>query len=134
MRGLKYSLLRISQICGKGNKIMFLSNKCIVTYLSTKRVILIARRRKNMYVAELQTTHWDNLTCLSTQAKNDDIRHMNLGHVISSLLNKLVFRDLVPGLPKFKFSDSKVSDAYVKAKKTRSLFTFKKHVINSRVL
>ncbi|KAH0751737.1 hypothetical protein KY285_004885 [Solanum tuberosum] len=132
--GLKGSLLSISHICDKGNEVKFMSDKCIVTSLFTKKVILMARKRKNMYVADLKTGHEDDLTCLSAQNENDDLWHMKLGHVSSSLLNKLVSRDLVRGLPKLKFSEDKVCDACVKGKQIRSSFKPKKQVSSSRAL
>ncbi|KAH0771660.1 hypothetical protein KY290_015641 [Solanum tuberosum] len=126
--GLKYSLLSVSLICDKGNEVRFLLEKCIVTNLPTKEVILTARRCKNMYMADLDTAQGDNLTCLSAQSENANLWHRMLGHVSSFLLNKLVSRDLVRGLPKLKFSDDKVCDACVKGKQTRSSFNIKKQV------
>ncbi|XP_049360750.1 uncharacterized protein LOC125825454 [Solanum verrucosum] len=105
--GLKYNLLSVSQICDKGSEVKFSSDKCIVTSLTNKKLILMARRRKNMYVVDLETPHGDDLTYLSAQSENDVLWHRRLGHVSSSLLNKLVSRDLVRGLPKLKFSDVK---------------------------
>lgn len=55
-----------------------------------------------------------------------DLWHKILGHVSFSLLNKLVSKDLVRGLPQLKFAYSKVCDAYVKVKQTRSSFKPKK--------
>ena len=52
----------------------------------------------------------------------------------SSLLNKLVSRDLVLGLPKLKFSESKVCEACVKGKKITSSFKSRKQVRSSRTL
>ena len=63
--GLKYSLLSVSQICDKGNEVNFTSEKCIVVNLTTKKVILTAHTSKNMYVANLETSHGDDLACLS---------------------------------------------------------------------
>ena len=93
--GLKYSLLSVSQICDKGNEVKFTSEKCTVVSLTTKKVILTAFRSKNMFVANLETSHGDDLTCLSAQNENADLWHCRLGHVISSLLNKLISKDLV---------------------------------------
>ncbi|XP_049381315.1 uncharacterized protein LOC125845854 [Solanum stenotomum] len=133
--GLKYSLLSVSQICDKGNEVKFLLEKCIVTSLSTKEVILTVRRRqKNMYVADLDTAQGDDLTCLSAQSENAILWHRRLGNVSSFLLNKLVSGDLVCGLPKLKFSDNKVCDACVKGKQTRSSFKPKKQMSSSRAL
>ncbi|KAH0665359.1 hypothetical protein KY285_026565 [Solanum tuberosum] len=85
-----------------GNEVRFLSEKCIVSNLSTKEVILTTKRRKNIYVADLDTAQGDDLTCPSAQSENTNLWHRRLGHVSSSLLNKLVSRDLVRGLPKLK--------------------------------
>ncbi|XP_070018311.1 uncharacterized protein [Nicotiana sylvestris] len=44
VNGLKYSLLSVSQICDKGNKVEFLSNICTVTNLVTSEVVKIESR------------------------------------------------------------------------------------------
>ena len=90
VNGLKYSLLSVSQICDKGNEVKFLSEKCTVTNLATNEVILIAKRFKNMYVADLDSAQGDNLTCLKAMDDGADLWHRRLGHVSSSLLNKLI--------------------------------------------
>ena len=130
--GLKYRLLSVSQICDKGNEVKFTSEKCTVVSLTTKRVILTAHKSKNMYVANLETSHGDDLTCLSAQNENADLWHRRLGHVSSSLLNKLISKDLVRGLPKLKFAENKICEACVKGKQIRSSFKPKKQVTSSR--
>ena len=105
--GLKYSLLSVSQICDKGNEVMFTSEKCTVVNLTTKKLILTAQRCKNMYVANLETSHGDDLTFLSAQNENADMWNWKLGLVSSSLLNKLISKDLVRGLPNLKFVKTK---------------------------
>ncbi|XP_069154328.1 sporulation-specific protein 15-like [Solanum lycopersicum] len=132
--GLKYSLLSVSQICDKGNEVKFTSEKCTVVSLTTKKVILTAQRSKNMYVANLETSHGDDLTCLSSQNENADLWHRRLGHVSSSLLNKLISKDLVRGLPKLEFAENKICEACVKGKQIRSSFKPKKQVNSSRTL
>ena len=92
------------------------------------------QKEEKMFLAELETTHGDDLTCLTAQIENVDLWHRRLGHVSSCLLNKLVSRDMVHGLPKQMFSDNKVCDACIKGKQTRSLFKSKKQVSSSRVL
>ena len=82
--GLKYSLLSVSQICDKGNEVKFTSKKCTMVSLTTKKVILTAFRSKNMYVANLEMSHGDDLTCLSARNENGDLWHHRLGHVSSS--------------------------------------------------
>ncbi|XP_027772674.1 uncharacterized protein LOC114077194 [Solanum pennellii] len=78
-----YSLLSVSQICDKGNEVKFTSEKCTMVSLTTKKVILTAFRSKNMYVANLETSHGDDLTCLSAQNENAYLWHRRLGHLVS---------------------------------------------------
>ena len=74
------------------------------------------------------------MTCLS--ALNDDVMlwHKKLGHASLSLLNKLVSKDLVVGLPSIKYNDDKVYDACAKRKQSRISFKPKKYVSTSRPL
>ncbi|XP_015075493.1 uncharacterized protein LOC107019547 [Solanum pennellii] len=128
-------LLSVSQISDKGNEVKFTSEKCTVANLTTKKVILIAFRSKNMYVANLETSNGDDLTCLSAQNENVDLWPRRLGHVSSSLLmNKLISKDMVLGLPKLKFCENKIYEACVKEKQISSSFKSKKQVTSSRVL
>ena len=99
--------MSVSQICDKGNEVKFTSEECTVVNITTKKVILTAQRCKNMYVANLETSRGDDLTCLSAQSENADLWHRRLGHVRSSLLNKLISKDLVRGLPNLKFVKTK---------------------------
>ena len=124
----------MSQICDKGNEVMFTSEKCTVVNLTTKKLILTAQRCKNMYVANLETSHGDDLTFLSAQNENADMWNWKLGLVSSSLLNKLVSKDLVLGLPKLQFCESKICEACVKGKQIRTSFKSNKIVTSSRVL
>ena len=63
----------MSQICDKGNEVKFTFEKCTVVCLTTNKVILTAHRSKNMYVANLEISHGDDLTCLSGQNENADL-------------------------------------------------------------
>jgi len=68
------------------------------------------------------------LTCLS--ALNDDVIlwHKRLGHGILSLLNKLVYKDLVVRLPSIKYNDNKVCNACARGKQVRTSFKIKNYV------
>jgi len=61
--------------------------------------VLRGKQHKNVYKVCLSSLPQNKLTCLS--ALNDDIMlwHKRLGHANLSLLNKLVSKDLVVGLP-----------------------------------
>ncbi|XP_070043798.1 uncharacterized protein [Nicotiana tomentosiformis] len=65
VNGLKYSLLSVSQICDKRNKVDFLSKTCTVTNIVTGEVVLMAKKFKNIYVAGFESLNSGDLTCLS---------------------------------------------------------------------
>ena len=119
---LKHNLLCVSQLCDKNNLVVFSQTQCLVVNSDTGDVVLKGKRFKNVYKACISTLPQNNLTCLS--ALNDDIMlwHKRLGHASLSLLNKLVSKDLVVGLPSIKFNDDKVCEACAKGKQVRSSF------------
>ncbi|XP_070011240.1 uncharacterized protein [Nicotiana sylvestris] len=55
VNGLKYNLLSVSQIYGKGNKVEFVSKSYTVTNLVTVEVVQVAKRYKNIYVADFES-------------------------------------------------------------------------------
>jgi len=116
------------------NEVKFISEGCVVTNCAIKKIVMSAKRVKNVYVVDLDSTEEDNLSCLSAQTDDANLWHRRLGHVSTSLLNKLVIGDLVRGLPKLKFSNDKVCDACAKGKQTRFSFKAKKGVSTTRPL
>ena len=74
------------------------------------------------------------LTCLN--ALDDDVIlwHKRLGHASLSLLNRLVSKDLVVGIPSIKYNDDKVCDACARGKSVRASFKSKNCVSTSRPL
>ncbi|XP_075082561.1 uncharacterized protein LOC142166868 [Nicotiana tabacum] len=75
-----------------------------------------------------------DLNYLSAIDNDVELWHRRLGHASFTLLNKLVRKDLVRGLPKSSFKDHKVCDACIKGKQVRSSFKPKKEVSTSRSL
>jgi len=69
-------------------------------------------------------------------ALDDDaiLWHKRLGHASLSLLNELVSKDLVVGLPTIKYNDGKVCDAWAKGKQVKTSFKSKRCVSTSRPL
>ncbi|XP_070025290.1 uncharacterized protein [Nicotiana sylvestris] len=61
---LKYSLLSVSQIYDKGIKVEFLPKICTVTDLVTGEIVLVAKRYKNIYVADFESLQSGDLHCL----------------------------------------------------------------------
>ena len=96
--------------------------------------MLKGKRHKNVYKVCISTLLQNNLTCLS--AVNDDIMlcHKRLGHASLTLLNKLVSKGLVVGLPSIKFNDDNVCEACAKGKQVRLSFKSKRCVSTTRPL
>ncbi|XP_075087716.1 uncharacterized protein LOC142169713 [Nicotiana tabacum] len=98
-------------ICDKRNKMEFLSKICTVTNLMTGEVVLVAKRYKNIYVSNFESLQSGDLRCLRAIDDDAELWHKRLGNASFSLLNKLVQKDLVRGLPKSSFKEHKVCDA-----------------------
>jgi len=96
--------------------------------------VLRGKPHKNVYKVCISSLPQNNLTCLS--ALNDDVMlwHKRLGHASLSLLNKLVSKYLVVGLPTIKYNDGKVCDACVKGKQVKNSFKTKRCVSTTRPL
>ena len=123
--GLKHNLLSVSQLCDKDNLVVFTSNRCLVVNMDTRDIVLRGKRHKNVYKVFISSLPQNNLTCLS--ALNDDtmLWHKRLGHAGLSLLNKLVSKDLVVGLPTIKYNDGKVCVVVLKGNKSKILLNKK---------
>jgi len=114
--GLQHNLLSVSQLCDRGNHVEFFSDQCLITNVNSGSVVLRGKRHNNVYKVCAFSLSQNNLTCLS--ALDDDVMlwHKRLGRASLSLLNKLVSKDLVVGLPSIKYNDDKVYDACARGK------------------
>jgi len=123
--GLMHNLVSVSQLCDKDNLVVFTSNRCVVVNMDTGDIVLRGKRHKNVYKVCISSLPQNNLTCLS--ALNDDVMlwHKRLCHANLSLLNKLVSKDLVVGLPTVKYNVSKVRDGCAKGNKSKILLNQK---------
>lgn len=74
------------------------------------------------------------MKCLVAKNEESWFWHTNLGHVHFDLINKVMSKDLVVGLPKIKFLNDKLCDAGQKGKQTRVSFKPKNVVSTSRPL
>jgi len=132
--GLKHNLLNISQFCDNGFTITFNTQCCIIEHNDDKDVMFKGLRVNNVYVLDLDDVSSSGAKCLI--AKNEDswLWHRRLSHVHFDLLNKIVSKDLVVGLPKIKFEKDRLCDACQKGKQTRVSFKPKKVVSTSKPL
>jgi len=134
VEGLKHNLLSMSQLYDKNNLVVFSPTRCLVVNMNTGDVVLRGKRHKNVYNVCISSLPQNNLTCLS--ALNDDVMlwHKRLSHASLPLLNKLVPKDLVVGLPSIKYNDGKVCDVCAKGKQVRNSFKLKNYVSTTRPL
>ena len=97
----------------------------LITNVNSGSVVLRGKRHNNVYKACVLSLPQNHLTCLN--ALDDDVMlwHKRLGHASLSLLNRLVSKDLVVGLPSIKYNDHKVCDACASRKQVRSSFKSK---------
>ena len=65
VNGLQYYLLSISQICDRGNNVLFTEKECRVTNSVTGNLVLLGKRHKNVYKVKTGDSKEDNLKCLS---------------------------------------------------------------------
>ncbi|XP_070002371.1 uncharacterized mitochondrial protein AtMg00300-like [Nicotiana sylvestris] len=122
------NLLSVSQISDKGTKLEFLSKIYTINNLVIDEVVLVAKRYKNIYVADFESLQSGDLSCLKAVDDDAEMWHRRLGHASFTLLNKLVQKDLVRGLPKSKFVEHKVCDSCARGKYVKSSFKPKKDV------
>ncbi|XP_075080411.1 uncharacterized protein LOC142165921 [Nicotiana tabacum] len=87
-----------------GNKVEFLSKVCTFTNLVTGEVVLVAKRYKNIYVADFESLQAGDMRCLKSVDDDAEHWHRILGHASFSLLNKLIQKDLVRALPNSRFT------------------------------
>ncbi|XP_019262408.1 PREDICTED: uncharacterized protein LOC109240231 [Nicotiana attenuata] len=99
---LKYNLPSVSQICDKGNKVEFVSKICKVTNLVTREVVLVAKRYKNIYVADFETLKNGDLSYLSAVDDNAKLWHRKLGLASFALCKDETFQVFVAFVKKIQ--------------------------------
>jgi len=134
VEGLKHNLISISQLCDKGYKIIFTKECCIIENNDNKDDLFKGWRVNNVYVLDLNEISKDGAKCLVTMSEDSWLWHRRLAHVNFDLLNKIVSKDLVIGLPKIKFSKDHLCDACQMGKQTKISFKSKNFVSTTKPL
>lgn len=120
VEGLKHNLLSVSEMCDKGNDVLFTTFECKVTNSFSRRLILRGKRHKNIYKVDIIWLKKPLLKCLSAMGNEFTLWHKRLGHTSFSIINKLVSKELVLGLPEGKVSKDPICGAYAHGKYARS--------------
>ena len=134
VEGLKHSLLSISQLCDKGNRVIFDSDSCIIEDKNSKLVRMIGNRIGNIYMINLDEVSSHDACCLLSKEENSWLWHRRIAHIHMDHLNKLVTKELVNGLPKIKFEKDKLCDACQKGKMVKVSFKSKNIVSTNKPL
>jgi len=121
IEGLKQSLLSISQLCDRGCKITFEPKQCIIADSESTEIVLVGKRVSNVYMLNVSSII-PSMNCLLSQDDEFWLWHKRLAHIHMHHLNRIASKDLVIGLPKFKFERNKLCEACQKGKQTKSSF------------
>nr|GEU44485.1 putative ribonuclease H-like domain-containing protein [Tanacetum cinerariifolium] len=122
-------LVEIQRVmCDKKNSFHFTDTECLVLSFEFKlpdenQVLLRVPRENNMYNADLKNIGpFGDLTCLFAKAILDEsnLWHRRLGHINFKIMNKLVTRNLVRGLPSKVFENDHTCVACKKGKQHRA--------------
>ena len=99
--GLKHNLLSISQFCDKGYDVLFRKEKCLITNRKDEKLALKGVRNRNLFIADLESASTGEVNYLYGKASSEDswLWHKRLSHLNFKIMNSLVKRELVRGLP-----------------------------------
>src|SRR3954471_10493608 len=100
VEGLKPNLISISQLCDKGYSISFSKESCTIRNDDKKDDVFKGLRVNNVYMLDLNEVSLTEAKCLATMSEDSWLWYRRLAHVNFDLLNKIVSKDLVVGLPK----------------------------------
>ena len=111
--GLKHNLFRINQLCDKGLNGSFNSETCVVTNKEDNKVVITGYRKGNVYIVDFNSTSAYSITCLFSKASESEswLWHKKLSHLNFKIMNELIRKDLVRGIPQLKFSREGMCDS-----------------------
>jgi len=87
VEGLKHNLISISQLCGKGFKVMFGPNNCFI-YDAYSSIVLIGKIVNNIYLLDLHHASF-NIHYLLTKENDTWLWHRRLCHIHMQHFNRL---------------------------------------------
>ncbi|GKA88510.1 retrovirus-related pol polyprotein from transposon TNT 1-94 [Tanacetum coccineum] len=118
------------QLCDANFKVLFTKTQETI-FNQNNKVVLIALRRRDVYVIDMSSYNEESNACLFSKASNS----VNwLWHKRISNINKLTRQNLVVGLPSLTFSKDKTCSACKKWKHHRASFKTKRSFSISKCL
>ena len=134
VEGLKHNLLSVSQLCDKGNRVIFEPKECFVTYMKENKVIFKGERVNNVYTIDLSSLTNQGVECFVAFKDDSWMWHRKLSHASMELIGDLNKGDHVIGLPKMRFQKDKICGACQMGKQVKSSFKAKNKVTTTRPL
>ena len=101
VKGLKYNLLSISQLCDKNYKIVFEKDCCMIYDMDMSSLLFKGIRKKNIYTLSMNFPSHDH--CLLISSDDSLLWHRRCGHVNMKNMSRISRSDLVNGLPKLDY-------------------------------
>ncbi|GKC15397.1 retrovirus-related pol polyprotein from transposon TNT 1-94 [Tanacetum coccineum] len=135
VNGLKHNLISISQLCDANYKVKFTKTQGTI-YNQNDEVILIAPRKRDVYVIDMTSFNKESNACFFAKASPSVnwLWHKRLSHLNFKNINNLAKHNLVSGLPSLTFSKDKNYSACEKGKHHRASFKTKRSFsINKRM-
>ncbi|GJU54791.1 integrase, catalytic region, zinc finger, CCHC-type containing protein [Tanacetum coccineum] len=123
VEGLGYNLFLIGQLCDGELEVAFRSNTCYVRNLEGGD-LLTGSRYLNLYTISIFELAASSPVCLMSKATSTKswLWHRRLSHLNFGTINQLTSKDLVDGIPKFKYDKDYLCSAYEKGKSKKASF------------
>ena len=79
--GLKFNLLSVSQLCDKGNQVIFNKEKCVVKNPNTGDIFITTLRDDNVYALNTNEFAIQDFKCLKAITNDPKLWHRRLVHI-----------------------------------------------------
>ena len=121
--GIHHNLISVSQLCDNQMIIEFTRIGCNILDEETRKVLLVGKRVKNIYIIDLEEIRNSRVCLVAKYEENEvDLWHRRLGHLSYHSLKKLVSLKLVRGLPLDLEEKPETCKTCIKSKHVKSSF------------
>ncbi|GKB44683.1 retrovirus-related pol polyprotein from transposon TNT 1-94 [Tanacetum coccineum] len=112
VEGLGHNLFSVGQFCDGDLEVAFCSNMCYVWNLEGDD-LLTGSRESNLYTISISESAASSLVCLMSKATSTKswLWHRRISHLNFGTINQLTSKDLVDGLPKYKYNKDHLCSA-----------------------
>ncbi|GJY53659.1 retrovirus-related pol polyprotein from transposon TNT 1-94 [Tanacetum coccineum] len=123
VEGLGHNLFPVEQFCDRDLEVAFRSNTCYVRNLVGEDLVT-GSRNSNLYTISISDLADSFLVCLMSKDTSTKswLWHRRLSHLNFGTINHLTKKDLVDGLPKFKYDKDYLCSACEQRKSKKASF------------